>query len=549
MDRITSGTGGRGPVAALVSRCGLAALSGALLAAPCLETDLFPLGWIGLVPLLFAIEGRSPLQSYFLGVVAGVVFWAALFYWLTGFVARIKGYPPPYPQLIALLLYLYGAQLFGVIAWLLQWLRRHARLPDPLLVPVVFLAVFAAFPMLFYLRLGEGQTGFPIALQGADITGAHGLDFMMAMTSALVYGRLRRGWRARPQRAELAGVALLLAWFGYGALTLSYWERQTASWPTKRIGIVQPNDQVSLDIPPPPPGYTRRYPPEMEMTERLAARGAELVVWPEARYKGYFDYSSVRREYAARVAAAGTYLLFHDLERSSSAHTAYNSAVLLTDRGELAGTYRKVKRVAFGEYLPVVAEIGVMRRWLESYLGDFLREIAPGSGHGTFVAAGMRVVPKVCYETAFPEFLAEAIGADGAGKVLVVLSQDGWFGETRQPFQHLWASALRAVENRVPLVHAINNGPSGVILPSGRIAQRGPAFERAELLFDLPYSPHAGGSFYSRFPGAFLSVIYLLFAMALAMAAIGAWRRTPAGEEAPTADVRKPLPEGTDRCA
>src|SRR5690606_41531313 len=58
---------------------------------------------------------------------------------------------------------------------------------------------------------------------------------------------------------------------------------------------------------------------------------------------------------------------------------------------------------------------------------------------------------KICYESAFPEFMAGAIGADAPGKVIVILSQDSWFGRSRQPYQHLWQSALRAVENRVPV--------------------------------------------------------------------------------------------------
>ena len=115
-----------------------------------------------------------------------------------------------------------------------------------------------------------------------------------------------------------------------------------------------------------------------------------------------------------------------------------------------------------------------------------------------FPIEGMRVVPKICYETAFPEFIAEAIGSDAGGKVLLFVSQDNWFGESSQPFQHRAMSIVRAVENRVPMLHLINNGPSVAALPSGRAIAGTPAFSRAEMLVDLPYSPTSGGSFFTR---------------------------------------------------
>ena len=81
---------------------------------------------------------------------------------------------------------------------------------------------------------------------------------------------------------------------------------------------------------------------------------------------------------------------------------------------------------------------------------------------------------------------------------MLFLSQDNWFGETSQPFQHRDMSVLRGVENRVPMVHLINNGPSVAIVPSGRVIASTQAFSRAERLVDIPFSANAGGSFYSR---------------------------------------------------
>lgn len=494
----------------LLARVLLAALGGALLCLPCVDFNWYPVGWVGFVPILYAIRDRSLKETYLLGAVAGIVFWAGLSYWMADFAINLKDYKPPYNVLAAAAFWLYAGQLFGIVLLLYQWLRDRIPVSGIFILPVVFVTVFSLYPTLFYMHLGEGQTGFPLAIQGADITGAVGIDFIMVMTSAAVFALIMQpGDRSERASAAVAGI-LLLTWFGYGYLSLSSWDREIASWDSKRIGIVQPNDVPSIPIPPPAPGYSRAMPPEMEMTERLARQGAEFVAWPEARFKGYFEQAVVRDAFHYSVSTHGAAVLFHDLEKqvADGQSRQYNTAALLDQSGAFLGSYRKMKRFAFGEYAPLISEIPLLRKWVVRYFGDFLQEITPGEGHLAFDVAGMRIVPKICYESSFPIFLADSVVDDPQGKMIVLLSQDGWFGETRQPFQHLWQSAVRAVENRVPIVHVINNGPSGIILPSGRYAFRSTPFVRSETVVDMPYSAASGGSFFSRHPRLFIGAVY-----------------------------------------
>ena len=85
------------------------------------------------------------------------------------------------------------------------------------------------------------------------------------------------------------GVVVCLRRCGYTCLGPA-----TRNLATVTVGIVQPNEAPSLARPAIFPGYSLAYPPEMAMTERLAQAGAELVVWPETRYKGYFDQPHVQ---------------------------------------------------------------------------------------------------------------------------------------------------------------------------------------------------------------------------------------------------------------
>ena len=480
------------------ARWGLAVTSGVLLCLPGLEPSFFILAWIGFIPLFFALQGVSLRQAYVLGMLCGTILWTGMSYWMIDFIHIFKNYSYPQSALLATLFWLYAGQSLGLAALVWQWLAR-VRLPLVLVIPIVFVVVFSSHPVVFNFRLAESQSHFLLALQGTDLIGAHGLDLVMLAVNVLVFKLCRSTLRRQCEWRALGGLAILLAlWFGYGFLRLQAWEEISSEASTTRVGFLQPNDAVSIEITKPPAGYSRESPPEMVASERLVQAGAEILFWPEARFKGYFYHQSVRQAFRQRIAAMGVPLVFHDveLEHQDGARRYYNAAVVLSGEGELEGTYRKIRRMPFGEYMPAILSTPL----LHDYLGEFLREISPGTSHGVFSLGGMRVVPKICYESSDPVQIADAIGADGLGKILVVLSQDGWFGRGLQPFQHLYSSVLRAVENRVPLVHVINNGPSGVILPSGRMLYEGSAFEPVEAVVDLPYDPERGGSFYSRYP-------------------------------------------------
>lgn len=489
----------------------LAALSGGLIALPWLNPAWYPLAWVAFVPLLFAMERRGPVEVYLLWMFAAFVWVAASTYWVAEFVVNLRGYPPPWHVVTAAAFWLYVAQMFGLIGLAFRWLRGR-WLPDAILLPALVVTAFSLYPMLFQTRLAEAQTQFLLALQGMDLVGAYGLDFLIVGTSVLIYTLLRGRRGSRECWVLVGGIALVGAWMAYGLLRLDYWDEQIAGWDTMAVGLVQPNDAVSMTIPPPRAGYTRERPPEMAATQRLAAAGAQVVLWPEARYKGYFDELGVREAYRAQVRELGVDLIFHDLrrERVGGERRSFNAAAHLGPEGQLDGIYRKMRVMAFGEYLPAFWRLPGIRWFSYRHLGEFLNPIRRGERHEVFETAAGRILPKICYETSFPAFIAAGVREGGPGLVLVFLSQDGWFGATRAPFQHLSASIVRGVENRVPMVHLINGGPSAATAPSGRVVARTEPFTELEQIIALPHSPAAGGSFFSRYPWLLPSVLYSL---------------------------------------
>lgn len=504
-------------VVPMACRVMLASLSGALLCIPWLIPHLYWTAWFGWVPLLFALDRARLPTAMMLGWVTGTLCFAGASNWMVEFAINLKGLSLPLSLGLAAIFWLYAGLSVGLACLVYRWLARALPGFDVLTFTFSVLGVMAFYPLLFETRFAEAQAQFLPALQGVGLLGAQGLDAIMLVVSVLVFHLLRRRpvWFPGNRAVNVGATGLVAVWFVYGFASLNAWDSRIAEWDTRRIGLVQPNDSVTLDLPKLAPGFSLESPEEMLATERLIKGGATWVAWPEARYKGYFEKYSVRYAYARRLEKLGVPLIFHDVENRwlDGENQSFNSVAFLGQDGELADTYRKVQRMPFGEYLPAFFSLPGLKSVSNLFLGEFLRELSAGKGHAYFNMDGMQVVPKVCFETAFPEFVAESVGTDGEGKVLLFLSQDNWFGETTQPFQHRAMSIVRGVENRVPMVHLINNGPSVVASPNGRIVAGSRAFSRAEMLVDMPFSTESGGSFFSRHPQLFGSFVYAVLGL------------------------------------
>jgi apolipoprotein N-acyltransferase len=142
----------------------------------------------------------------------------------------------------------------------------------------------------------------------------------------------------------------------------------------------------------------------------------------------------------------------------------YNSAVVINADGARVGRYDKIHLVPFGEYVPFQKLLFFARK-----LTGKVSRFTPGDARKVFTLKGHRYGIFICYESVFADEVREF--AKNGAEVLVNISDDGWYGDTSAPWQHLNMARMRAIENRRWILRDTNTGITSVIDPYGTVRQ------------------------------------------------------------------------------
>ncbi len=476
----------------------LAALTGVLLTFSFPKAEISYLAWFALVPLLVASGQKSPVKAGLLGFVAGLVAYGGILYWINIVVTTYGKLPLAVSLAVYLLLVAYLASYFFV----LFYLARKAELRGvPVVVSVPFLWVGLEFLRSFLLSgfpwasLGYSQYRILPLIQVVDITGVYGISYLIVLANCVVYlaikGMKSKESRAYPYRSAAVFFVLLAAVLLYGTFRL----RQEQVGVPLKVALVQGNIDQGI----------KWNPAFMEETlsiyERLsrqaAAGGVDLVVWPESAAPFYFQepgqptdqITSLARELHAPLIFGSP--AFDD---NGPRRRYFNSAFLVSSSGEVLGRSDKMHLVPFGEYVPLAKLLPFVHKLVVG-VGDF----SPGDSLSALNIGKGKVGVLVCFEGIFPE-LSRRYVREGA-QLLVNITNDGWYGRSSAPYQHLSMAVFRAVENGVPLVRAANTGISAIIDKKGNISHTTPLFKEAFVTGEVILGK--GGTIYTRIGDVF----------------------------------------------
>jgi apolipoprotein N-acyltransferase len=469
----------------------LALGSGIALAASFPNYNLYWLGWASVCLLVLASLGARLGLAALCGFLHGLIFYPVALPWIDTVMRQYGGIGAIPAAAVLGLISAAGGCFSLLFSVAIAQLSRSSIGRACLLAPFLWVTLEFARTHLPYLGFPWNLLGYVAAnslalVQVTSWTGIFGLSLLVAgYNGLLAYSIATRNRRA--------GVALLAATAGIAVVVLVGFHFVPSEAPRQTAHLVQTNFPQSEFY---PGDWLQVHAGELDELEKISVEAARrspgLVVWPEVPAPLSFQDSqfAARAERIARESQ--NYFLVGAVDWKQGANgewQASNSAVLLDPAGRRVFTYDKIHLVPFGEYVP-------LRRWIKfagkltANIGDF----TPGSAYRLGSLPLGRFAVFICYEAIFPGEIRR-FETEGA-ELLINTSNDGWFGHSAAPAQHLMMARVRAVENRRWLLRDTNNGLTVSVDPYGRYAARLAPDIRGEL--DAPYNFRKGITLYAR---------------------------------------------------
>jgi apolipoprotein N-acyltransferase len=474
------------------------------------DFNLWPLAWVGLVPL-FLIVARQPrpLRCFLLGWLFGTVFFYGSCYWLTYSMIHFGGIPAP----LAFVLLLPGAVVMGifpaVFAMVLARAVRKWGTAALYMAPLFWVALeWARLETTGQLwnAIGYSQAYHPLLIQTARWGGVYAVGFLIVLVNgAIAFSVLRRTKRA----FAISAVAVLLVSVATLTLNLSMsfsaGESATAKDNDAVVVAIQPN--VPMDLVKSTEEMTTLAALHFQMSESALGQLPDdgkprLVIWPESPMNFTYGTDSPLRDRLAVFAKANHTSVLLNSQEAAPNDGIYNSALLINEEGGLVAQYDKIRLLPFGEYVP-------LPRWLPGagLIRAMVGEFTPGTSYQLMPVGNVRAGVFICIESAYPSIAGRFTG-EGAD-VLINISNDGYLGPTAVMRQHLANAVFRAVENGRPLLRVTNTGITAYITPAGEVRDATQRFEPEVRTWAIRRAA-TSSTFYTKHGDIFVTVCAIL---------------------------------------
>ncbi len=481
----------------------VAAASGAVLSLPYTGLYLSIYSWVCVGILLLSLFGARPRVAFACGFLHALLFVLTSVPWIATVLTVHGGLSVAGGWGLLLLIAIVWGILTGAFSWFVHRLSRQSIELACIGAPFIWVTFEFARAHLPEISFPWNLLGYPAAanlglVQLTTITGIFGLSFLVAGFNALL------AWTGASNKLTLGRR------IGYAAVATAILLISALAGPR-----LVPQSQahhfaraVQLNFPEVesyPADWFQAHAADLEEIGRVslapAAEKPDLLVWPEAPAPFSFQDSQFAKIASTLAIRFGHPFLAGAIEWKPPVDPSdvaphgsllpYNSALLFDAQGQRVFVYDKIHLVPFGEYEPfplihhvvtsVSGEVGGFHKGNKYVVGQLPR----GNTFGVFI----------CYEAIYPGEVRRF--TVGGAQVLINISNDGWFGRSAAPEQHLRMARVRAVENRRWIVRSTNNGFTVSVDPYGRIFEPLPPDVRASA--DLPYDFRTDETIYTRF--------------------------------------------------
>jgi apolipoprotein N-acyltransferase len=441
-------------------------IAGCLLPLAFAPHCIFPLAIISLLLLLIILNNASPQKAFYYGLSFGIGAFGVGASWI--FVSIYEyGNPNIFVAGIITGLFVFILALFH--AFNAYFLNRCFPKQTPSRVLLAFPAswtliewirswILSGFP---WLLLGHSQINSP--LHGfAPLFGVYGISFIAALSAGLLYTIIKN------QHRPLSILIFIFIWVSGFACGYIHW---TTPQPNSiKVTLVQGNIPMSV-----------KWSPDaaissLQTYENLTEEhwDSQLVIWPETAITllphdavGYLEKLDKKGNKNHTAIITGI-----PIPQGNQDDNYYNSVVLL---GAGHGHYYKRHLVPFGEYVPLSGLMNYFMQFFNFPMSTFV----PGPMQQELLdGANIKIAPYICYEIAFPSIVRTDLPQ---ANLLVVLSNDSWFGQSAAMYQQRQIAQFAALSTGRYLLSATNGGQTAIIDPHGRVIASAPIDQSTTL--------------------------------------------------------------------
>lgn len=448
------------------------------------------LAWIALVPLFVVLENKNFWQSFRVGYLFGLFYCFGMFWWFVHVTL---------PGMIVLNLFLalyfaFFAASYSLFFEKRSWLK-------------VFLAaclwvsweyIRATFLSGFgWATLGHTQYEQIWFIHLSRATGIFGVSFILIIFNQFFFYLLRFVERKNKDKKFLLMFGSILFLTVVGLIV-----QAPATMPSKnlvKIAVVQPN--IAQEDKWDPFKRSEIMYQLWKLTREAVELNPDLIVWPESSLPTTPEFVD---EYLSRVSLlvkeVGVPLLLGYVRQEEGAY--FNSAGMMNKQGVLVQQYDKLHLVPFGEFVPLRQIVPVLSTIVP------IEDISPGKDLVVFregMPKSLKFSTLICFEDTVPSVARRLVNA--GADVLVNITNDAWFKDTKAPWLHLQAAVFQAAALQRPLVRSANTGVSASISDSGRIydvltgGRGGATFQSGVKIFNV--APNTKKTFYLIFGDIF----------------------------------------------
>lgn len=311
-----------------------------------------------------------------------------------------------------------------------------------------------------WLLIGYIWSNDLIISQSTSLFGIYGLSFLTILWA----GAFKEAYPLKDKAIVFTAIISFILCQIYGNYHL---KEKTISQDVK-IRIIQPNIDQNIES-----RIKNRYSNLIKAIDlSISGSHVDYVIWPEGANE--FQLNEPLLDLLKKAVPKNGHLVFNSNRIEENPYKTWNSMITIDDRGKIVDYYDKIHLVPLGEYIP-----------LRSIL-PFINKITPGSTDFSEGKALMPVktstsfLPSICYEASFIDFSKDYY------TWIVNITNDGWFGDSIGPSQHLSIAKFRAIELGVPMARSALTGVSAVIDSFGRVVKQLPLLSEGFIETKLP---------------------------------------------------------------